>query len=336
VDDRDPCVSPAGDHAFTRTGSVAHGVTGAMRVGPTPGGIDPLGLFTPGRQIWTVDRETVLLLGAGRALLLQFAHPLVAAGVAEHSAFTRDWLGRLRRTLDLSYALVFGDAVTARAAVRRMHAVHARVHGILPEAIGRFPRGTPYDAMDPALRLWVHATLIDTGLVVYQRFVTPLPHARQAEYWADSRAVARLLGIPESMIPTTLDDFREYLTRTLIRDVAVGPVSRALARLIFRSGGAMLAPAMALFRLVTIGLLPPEVRRQFGYRWSPGHERLLGAFAAVVRAAVPVMPRVLRVAPAARAVEHQTRLAARRSGDGGTRGGSPSHANPSSRTRTSV
>ena len=90
-----------------------------------------------------------------------------------------------------------------------MDTVHARVRGVLPEAVGRFPAGTLYDAMDPELRLWVHATLIDTSLVVYQRFVRPLTHAQQAEYGADSCAVAQLLGIPELMIPTTLTDFQD-------------------------------------------------------------------------------------------------------------------------------
>jgi uncharacterized protein (DUF2236 family) len=275
--------------------------------------MSPAGLFTPARQIWAVDRETVLLLGAGRALLLQFAHPLVATGVAEHSTFTRDRLGRLRRTLDMSYALVFGDLGTAQAAVRRMDVVHSRVHGVLAEAVGRFPAGTPYDALDPALRLWVHATLVDTGLVVYQRFVRPLSPAQQAAYWADSCAVAQLLGIPESMLPATLNDFREYVARTLTRDVAVGPAARALARLIFQTGGAMLRPAAAVLELITVGLLPPEVRRLYGYRWSRRRERLLDAFAAAVRVALPAIPGGLRVAPGARAVERRTRLLAGRS-----------------------
>ena len=68
-----------------------------------------------------------------------------------------------------------------------MDAVHGRVRGLLPAAVGRFPAGTPYDAMDSELRLWVHVTLIDTGLVVYQRFVTPLSHAQQAEYLGPTR-----------------------------------------------------------------------------------------------------------------------------------------------------
>ena len=128
---------------------------------------------------------------------------------------------------------MFGGVEAAQAAVRRMDAVHGRVHGVLPEPVGRFTAGTPYDAMDPALRLWVHATLTDTSLLVYQRFVRPLSRAEQVAYYADSRQVARLLGIPEPTVPPTLDAFRAYVAGTLARDVAVAPATRALARLIF-------------------------------------------------------------------------------------------------------
>jgi uncharacterized protein (DUF2236 family) len=115
------------------------------------------------------------------------------------------------------------------------------------------------------------------------------------------------------MIPPRLDDFRDYVARTLTRDVAVGPAARVLARLIFHPGGAMLAPAVAFLKLITFGLLPLEVRRQYGYRWSRGRARLLDGFAAAVRTALPAMPRVLRVAPAARAGERRSRRPAGRS-----------------------
>src|SRR5215470_10921487 len=231
--------------------------------------------FSPDRLIWTIDREGILLLGAGRALLLQLAHPLVAAGVAQHSGFTADPLGRLRRTLDTSYALVFGETTAALAAVGRMDAVHRRVHGVLPEPVGRFTAGTPYDAMDPALRLWVHATLTDTSLLVYQRFVRPLSRAEAGSYYADSREVARLLGLPDSAVPPTLDAFRAYVAETLAKDVAVAPATRALARQIFHPHSVALTPVGALLEPITVGLLPPDVRRQYGYGWTPARERLL-------------------------------------------------------------
>ncbi len=145
--------------------------------------VDPArSLFGPESVTWRVNREAVLLLGGGRALLLQVAHPLVAAGVAAHSEFRAHPLRRLWRTLDLMLTLAFADGATALGAVRTIEGVHARVHGVLEAPSGPFPRGTHYDANDPALLLWVYATLVDTALVVYERFVEPLgvdaPHVR--------------------------------------------------------------------------------------------------------------------------------------------------------------
>jgi uncharacterized protein (DUF2236 family) len=49
---------------------------------------DRFGLYGPASEAWRLNREATILLGAGpRALLLQLAHPLVAEGVDQHSAF---------------------------------------------------------------------------------------------------------------------------------------------------------------------------------------------------------------------------------------------------------
>ncbi len=71
--------------------------------------------------------------------------------------------------------LCFGTAPEALAVVARINAIHDRVHGHLPETTGIFPAGTPYSARDPALLAWVHATLLDMNLRVYELFVNPLP-----------------------------------------------------------------------------------------------------------------------------------------------------------------
>src|SRR5262252_7307862 len=85
--------------------------------------------FSRDAMIWQVDREMVLLLGGGRALLMQLAHPKVAAGVDEHSDFRARPMYRLRRTIRLTMAIVFGDRETAMAAARKVNRVHARVVG---------------------------------------------------------------------------------------------------------------------------------------------------------------------------------------------------------------
>src|SRR5690242_5430322 len=94
---------------------------------------------------WTVHRERVLLAGWGRAILLQIAHPKVARGVAEHSAFTYERWGRvrrLRRTLDAMLALTFGRPEDAEAAAARINGIHDRVNGHLDVAAGGMAAGS--------------------------------------------------------------------------------------------------------------------------------------------------------------------------------------------------
>jgi uncharacterized protein (DUF2236 family) len=266
-------------------------------------GVDPQrSLFGPESVTWKVNRETTLLLGGGRALLLQIAHPLVAAGVAEHSNYQNAPLERLWRTLDLTLTMVFGTAADAVRAVRAIERIHSRVHGRLDADVGPFPRGTPYDANEQELLLWVHATLVDSALVAYERFVGELTAVERARYYAESMINARLFGIAAAAIPGTLPEFRRYV-REMIRGpiLTVGPASRAVA-------AALLSPPLPFglrqiagsTRLFTIGLLPPAIRRRYGYQWGTGRERALRALAAALRIGVPVLPAIARVFPHAR------------------------------------
>ena len=275
----------------------------AAPVAATPGAAAPV--FTPDLAIWTVHRELALLLGAGRALLLQLAHPLVAAGVAGHSRFARDPIGRLLATLGPMYTLVFGSPAATTAAAEGLRRVHRRVHGVLTEGVGLFPAGTVYDADDPELRLWVHATLIDSSLSVYTRFVRPLSARAAAEYYAGSCELARRLDVPPAITPPTLEAFDAYVAGMLASGrIAVGATARAQARLVFRPPAVpafcVIAPAV---EFVTAGLLPPAVREMYGYAWSPGRERALRGVAALVRRVLPLLPAPVRVAAHARRAE---------------------------------
>src|ERR1700736_2875969 len=104
------------------------------------------GIFGPASMTWRIDREAVIFLGAGRALLLQLAHPWVAAAVAEHSRTFADPIGRFHRTFDVVFTMVFGTRDQALAAARRLHRRHASVTGILPWTAGRFAAGSHYRA----------------------------------------------------------------------------------------------------------------------------------------------------------------------------------------------
>src|SRR5436190_21701417 len=104
-----------------------------------------LGLFGPGSVTWRVDREIAVLLGSGaRALLLQVAHPQVAAAVVEHSRYRSDPLGRLRDTLEAIYGFAFEDVRRVEQIVRHVNGLHHRVQGFAPG-------GQPYSAQDPRL-----------------------------------------------------------------------------------------------------------------------------------------------------------------------------------------
>ena len=87
------------------------------------------GLFGPDSVSWRIDSELVVLAGGSCALLMQAAHPMVAAGVVEHSTFATDPFGRLMRTLESSFDVVFGSRTTAEAAIRRVNAIHRSVTG---------------------------------------------------------------------------------------------------------------------------------------------------------------------------------------------------------------
>lgn len=285
------------------SGSVARGFPRRLPPG-RPG--DP-GLFGPGSMAWRINAEGVLVLGGGRALLMQIAHPLVAAGVARHSGFPAAAFSRLWRTVEAMLAMSFGDLQQAREATARVTAVHRRVRG-------RAPGGRPYSATDPSLLLWVHATLVDSALLVYERFLAPLTDDERGRYLEESKRQAVLLGVPEEDLPRTLGDFRAYVAHT-VAGLDVTDEARALARDIVAPPVPLpLRPAAELFRLVTVGLLPERLRDQYGYRWLWGHELALRATSLALRAFLPLVPSLLRRWPHARAAERRAHLALPRPG----------------------
>lgn len=261
------------------------------------------GLFGPDSLFWLVWQETAQLLGAGCAILLQLAHPMVAAGVADYSNFQSDPVGRLNRTLEMMLTIVFGDRQAAEAMLRRFHALHVPIQGRLPEAAGPYAAGVPYRAQDPALKLWVHATLMDTGLRVYERFVRPLS-AREADlFYADSQLLARRMGIPDSLIPPTLQAFHMYMDSMLASDtLTISDTARSLAYDVFHPQTWLgLRLAARVSQWLTAGLLPPSLRQAYGLAWGPRHEATLSALSRLSRWLIPYLPALLRLMPQARA-----------------------------------
>jgi uncharacterized protein (DUF2236 family) len=132
------------------------------------------GVFGPSSIMWHIDKEAAIFLGPGRTLLLQLAHPWIAAAIAQHSQTLADPIGRFHRTFNTMFTMVFGTTKQALGAARRLHRRHAGISGTLPEAIRAFAGGSRYGANDVAALRWVHATLIDTALVAYELVCQPL------------------------------------------------------------------------------------------------------------------------------------------------------------------
>ena len=257
------------------------------------------GLFGPDSVTWRVNREMVLVAGGGRALLLQVAHPLVAAGVEQHSNYRQDPWGRLYRTLDITTQITFGDAETSAAASRRLAAAHRRVRGEAED-------GTPYRATQPDLLLWVWATLVESSLLVYSRYVGWLSPRDVERYYDEQKLFAHACGVPEGHCPTNHAAFTDYYRHMVEDELRVTDGARAVAQATLRPTLPLaLRPAawgpFELFGLVTVGLLPPELRSQYGLSWGPRREALLGASTLAIRRALPLLPRLLREFPPARA-----------------------------------
>lgn len=264
------------------------------------------------RVSWTVHRETALLLGWGRAILFQLAHPLVARGVRDHSTFRGGLLApwrRLHATLGTMLALTFGTEGEAARGLDAINAIHDRVHGRLPRTEGPWPAGAPYSARDPELLRWVHVTCVESFLLAYERFVAPLTAAERDRYCVEAAEIETGLGMPAGWLPRTVGQLDRYLEGMRASGViVVTETARELARdLLSPPGLRWLPPVVALVRLPAIGLLPPDVRAAYGFAWSGRHERALAVLAGSVRRALPWTPPALRYWPAARAAERRKR-----------------------------
>lgn len=206
----------------------------------------------------------MVFVGGGRALLMQVAHPSVAAGVAEFSDYRRDPWNRLLRTTETMYQLAFGTPEQSARQARALDRMHRRVKGV-------DDLGNPYQATQPELLLWVWATLTDTSRHVYERVFGPLEEAERARFYQEQIPVARACGVPAETIPPGHEAFGDYISRVVAGDLHLTAAAHDVC------SATVTPPVVAPLRQImgshtaaaTAALLPVSLREGYGLDWNP-------------------------------------------------------------------
>lgn len=255
------------------------------------------GYFDDTSMLREVHRERVMVLSGGRSLLLMAAHPVAWQGFFRSTTSLEEPYARLERAANVLQTITWGERERADRMCAHVRRAHRRARGTLPD-------GTPYRADDPELLLWILASIVDSALVVFERWVRPLSDAERERYWQDWRLVGKLFAIPYGRSPRTYDDFRAYVDHMVDHELEVVPEARELSRRIVLDPPVPLAarPLVEIANAVTAGTLPPRVRRMYGLSWDPLREVGLRANAEWSRRVLlPLLPAALRLSPGARA-----------------------------------
>ncbi|MBB4380699.1 Uncharacterized conserved protein, DUF2236 family [Bradyrhizobium sp. Rc3b] len=252
------------------------------------------GVFGPETLTWRIDREAVIFLGAGRALLLQLAHPWVAAAIAEHSKTLADPIGRFHRTFDIVFAMVFGSLDRALRSSRQLHRRHGMIVGEMPDTVGPFAAGSRYCANDiPSLR-WVHATLVETALMAHELVLPPFSVEERERYWTESRMFGALFGLTADDLPADWAGFTAYTAAMAQSDtLTVSPAAREIAAQIFDGARPWLRPPR-WYRALTASLLPERLRAGFGFELGEREVRSADNALRWIRRIYPTLPDRLR------------------------------------------
>lgn len=255
-----------------------------------------IGFFGPDSMSWRIAREAVMLFGGYRALILQLAHPHVAEGVANHSNFQQDSIGRAIRTFNTVAKMIFGSREDALTAALRSRHIHTKVKGTLPEDVGKFAAGSKYHANRADLLFWVHATLQDSAIMGYETFVGPLRAHEKERYYQEGKIFARLFGTPISAMPETYPEFQTYFTYTVENTLEAGDSAKKLYYAL-AAGKPYLKAVRPLNEFFTAGFLPPKLRSQFGLPWSPVKQVAFDQSTRALRLARLGLPNRVRFTP---------------------------------------
>jgi uncharacterized protein (DUF2236 family) len=251
------------------------------------------GLFGPKSISWKINRESALFLAAGRAALLQLAHPWVAAAITQHSRTLNDPAARFHRTFRVIFTMVFGSLEQALSASRQLHRLHQGIKGVLPDTVGPFGQGTAYDANEVAALRWVYATLVDSALVAYELVLPPLTKTEREQYFEESLKMAALFGIAPQYLPASWREFNAYMEWMVRSDVlSVSTSTRQLARQL-QAGVGLLKPPV-WYQGLTIQLLPSRLREQFELTFGEREQKTAERRVRWLKRIYPKLPATIR------------------------------------------
>jgi uncharacterized protein (DUF2236 family) len=223
------------------------------------------GFFGPGSVSWLVNRESAVFLGAGRAALLQLAHPWVAGALAQHSNLLNDAIGRFHSTFRVVYTMLFGTREQATQAAKRLYRLHTGIRGELSS-------GEHYEANEVAALRWVYATLVESAMIAYEFVLPPLTVSDRGQYYAESKRMAALFGISAEALPQDWTGFLQYTT-TMFNSpqLSVDAGALALGRSVMTGAGTWLRPPH-WYRALTSYWLPPRLRTAFALPFGAREE----------------------------------------------------------------
>lgn len=257
------------------------------------------GLFGRRSMVWEVGRESIVVLGGGRAALLQLAHPYIAHAIHQHSTVLSDIQGRFQRTLSTMFAMTFGDRAEALRLARKIYAIHRGVTGEIRGDVGRFSDGHKYSALQIDAMFWVAATLWDTSILIFEATVRRLTPIEKEQYYQETKTFCRLFGIPSGAIPDTWVDFRRYFQDMLTSDtLAIDETARALAQRVLQPTRPSAQPMYAWLETFTASLLPRRFRSGFGLPTHRGVDVMGRGSLLALKRGLSFLPHGIRYCPA--------------------------------------
>jgi uncharacterized protein (DUF2236 family) len=249
------------------------------------------GIFGPASVTWKINREAALFLGAGRAALLQLAHPWVATALTQHSSLLGDPIARFQNTFRVVFTMIFGSLEQAFAASRHLHTLHTGIRGEMSDTVGAWQTGTRYEANEVAALCWVFATLVESAVLAYE-CVGHLSDAEREQYFEESKTMAALFGVPVDALPRDWAAFEEFCRGMVASDtLGVTEAARSMGHAILAGAGSWIRPPR-WYRALTMDWLPARIRNEFGLtfslldegashrarRWLPGIWKMLPRF----------------------------------------------------------